>query len=305
MSWPLLILTALVLGLSGISVSLAVYVMLVQPLLAAPLHGLRGLKRARARSAADGFRRVEPLMRWVAARISPFLSRPGQLALQQKITIAGEVWGLWPSELRALAVLSALGSAAIGVIWVKAFDMGWPYAVLLGALGFALPELQLSSTANKRVRAISRRLPHIVDLLVLSLSAGLDFPAALRQVVERSSDPESEAIEELGLVLEELKLGTTRRQALEELAQRVPCDEVRDLVAATVQSEEQGTPLAIVLGTQATTSRQRRSTRAEELASKASTALILPLVLIFMSLMILVVGPTVLDALRGSRGLGG
>jgi tight adherence protein C len=124
-------------------------------------------------------------------------------------------------------------------------------------------------------------------------------------VVERSADPESDVIEELGLVLEELKLGSTRRYALEQLARRAPCDEVRDLVAAAVQSEEQGTPLRVVLGTQATTSRQRRSTRAEETASKASTAMVLPLVLLFVALIVLMIGPVAFDALRSQNSLGG
>jgi tight adherence protein C len=287
------------------SVGTLVYVMLVQPLLAAPVHGLRGLKRARARNAVSQFKSFEPLMRWLAARLSPLLSGATQDKLAQKITIAGEVWGLWPAELRALSLLCGglAGVSAAGCMLLA--DMQGLIVPLGFCVGAATPDMQLGSTARKRVRSISRRIPHIVDLLVLALGAGLDFPAALRQVVERSADPESDVIEELGLVLEELKLGSTRRYALEQLARRAPCDEVRDLVAAAVQSEEQGTPLGVVLGTQATTSRQRRSTRAEETASKASTAMVLPLVLLFVALIVLMIGPVAFDALRSQNSLGG
>src|SRR5690606_38266861 len=193
---------------------------------------------------------------------------------------AGEVWGLSPEEMVGLGLLGAVVGLALGGLYAVVLDGGALMVILFGAFGLVAPGLQLSSLGGARVRTIQRRLPHIVDLLVLSLGAGLDFTASLRQVVERATDPDSDIIEELGVVLEELKLGRTRRQALAEFAARAPCDEVRDLVAATIQSEEQGTPLGAVLQTQASTSRQRRSLRAEEAASKASTAMVLPLMLL-------------------------
>src|SRR5687768_4245853 len=146
-----------------------------------------------------------------------------------------------------------------------------------------MPYLQLTSAAQKRVRSIQKALPHVVDLMVLGLSAGLDFSGALRQVIERAATADEPLIEELRLLLQELKLGHTRRQALAQLADRAPCDSVRDLVAAVMQSEEQGTPLASVLATQAHTSRQRRSVEAEEAAAKASTSLMVPLALLFIA----------------------
>jgi len=305
MSGASFILTGVVLATCAASVGTTVYVMLVQPLLDAPVHGMRGLKRARARSTTQGFATLEPIMRWLAARCAPLWSSEGNAKLQYKITVAGELWGLWPTELRALGVLCGGAAALVGTLWVLWFDMPGMIAWLLAAFGLLLPSMQVDSIGRARTRKIARRIPHIVDLMVLSLGAGLDFPAALRQVVERSADPQSDTIEELGVVLEELKLGSTRRKALEELARRAPCDEVRDLVAATIQAEEQGTPLGVVLETQASTSRQRRSTRAEEAASKASTAMVLPLALVFISLMILIVGPTVLDAMSSGESLGG
>jgi tight adherence protein C len=305
MSPLLLLLTVGALLCCATSVGIFVHTLLVQPLLAAPAHGLRGLKRARARIAVGQFTSVEPLMRWLAARISPLLSAITREKLAQKITIAGEVWGLWPAELRALSVLSGSVCAVCAGTAVLWMNLDGPIAALCFCVGLMTPDMQLASTGRARVRTISRRIPHIVDLLVLALGAGLDFPAALRQVVERSADPESDVIEELGIVLEELKLGSTRRYALEQLARRAPCDEVRDLVAAAVQSEEQGTPLGVVLGTQASTSRQRRSTRAEEIASKAATAMLLPLALLFVALIVLMIGPVAFDALRSQSGLEG
>ena len=286
------------------SVGLVCYVMLSQPLLEVPRRGLRGLKRARARAASSSFASLEPWLRWLGARIMPFSSSRGRAALAHKITIAGEVWGMWPAELRALNLLTACAGMGIGALCVVL--QGAPPAIVFGsgALGSWLPSLQLARTGRQRVSLISNRLPHVVDMLVLSLGAGLDLLSALRQVVERAVDPQSAVIEELGLVLEELKLGHTRRRALERFAYRAPCEEVRDLVAACIQAEEQGTPLASVLQAQVSTSRQRRSARAEETASKVSTALLLPLLLILSALLILMAAPTLLETTRLAAELG-
>ncbi len=280
----------------ALSVFVFCFVLLSRPSQEPPRLGLRGLQRARAR--AGFFRTLEPLLLWMAARVEPFLSERRRRELERNIMLAGELWGLAPAEMASLTLLGAIVGMLVGVLYVISSDSSPLFIALFGVFGLMLPETHLSTLGNTRVRTIQRRIPHIVDLLVLSLGAGLDFTNSLRQVVERASDPESDAIEELGVVLEELKLGRTRRQALAQLAQRVPCDEVRDLVAAAIQSEEQGTPLGVVLETQAATSRQRRSTRAEEAASKASTAMVLPIMLLFFSLMILIVAPLVLEAME-------
>jgi tight adherence protein C len=289
--------------LAGASTTTFVFVMITQPLLEPPQHGLRGLKRVRARASEDNFRNLELPMRWLGARLAPLMSARSQAELAQRITIAGEVWGLWPAEMQALTVLGLAAGIVVGLICMLSFG-SVVYPFFAGALGALAPGALLTSTGNTRLRGIQRRIPHVVDLLVLSLGAGLDFAAALRQVVERAPQPEAPVIEELGLVLEELKLGRTRRQAFERFAQRAPCDEVRDLVSAAIQSEEQGTPLGAVLATQATTSRQRRSTRAEETASKASTAMVLPTLLLFMALMILIIAPMLFGAMQSGTRMG-
>jgi tight adherence protein C len=286
----------------ALCVGIFLHVMMTQPSFDPPRHGLRGLKRARARAGEGVFKDLEPLLLWTAARVAPTLSQRRRRELTHAIMIAGEVWGLAPEEMVSLSLLGTLVGLALGGCYVALLGGGALFVLLFGAFGFMVPGLQLSALGSTRVRTIQRRIPHIVDLLVLSLGAGLDFTGAVRQVVERASDPESDVIEELGVVLEELKLGRTRRQALAQFAQRAPCDEVRDLVAATIQSEEQGTPLGAVLETQASTSRQRRSVRAEETAAKAGTAMVLPTTLLFATLLILILGPLMLKAMAYSTG---
>jgi tight adherence protein C len=153
----------------------------------------------------------------------------------------------------------------------------------------------MSGIEAERRRAIQNGLPYVVDLLALGLSAGLDFPGALSRVVEKSSNPNDPLVEELNLVLQELQVGKTRKDALAQFAERVPSDSVVEFVSAVTQAEESGNPLGRVLQIQAEVSRQRRSVRAEEAASRASVKMIGPLVLLFGAILLLIVSPMVLE----------
>ena len=137
------------------------------------------------------------------------------------------------------------------------------------------PDFRVSDAGERRKLRVSRRLPYAVDPLCLGMGAGLDFPAAVREVVSKSlaDDP---LAEELEYVLQMMQLGHTRRAALEAFADRVPTEPVREFVQTVVQAEERGNPVAQVLVIQAEVSRQRRTTRAEELAAKAGVKLIIP-----------------------------
>jgi tight adherence protein C len=299
MSLTTQIVLALGLGLLSVSVGSLAFALLGQSSTAAPHLGTKGLRRAQALAQGGLFASVEPLLRWLAARVRVLVPDSTRAELEQNLTIAGDLWG----ELVGLSVLaSGLGFLA-GALYGLLAQGGVLFVIAFGVLGAFLPRLYVASVGRERLRGLQRALPHSVDLLVLSLGAGLDFPAALRQVVEKASCPDAPVVEELGMVLQELKLGRTRQQALGQLARRVPCDSVRDLVAAAVQSEEQGTPLGFVLQTQAVTARQRRSTQAEEAAAKAGAAMIVPMVLLFFAVMILIGGPIIVEAGPQMRSL--
>jgi tight adherence protein C len=152
----------------------------------------------------------------------------------------------------------------------------------------------MTSESARRLKQINRGLPFAVDLMALAMSAGLDFPGAIRQVVEKSSDPEDALIEELTRILQELQLGRTRRQALLEFGARAPTNQVTEFVNAVIQAEERGNPVADVLQIQAGVSRQRRSVMAEETAAKAGVQMVGPLFLLFGCIMLLVVAPIVI-----------
>ena len=264
--------------------------------------GVRGLKRQRALAAGGAWAQVEPLVRWLGARLRGVMSTQLLVSIDRSISMAGGYLGLLPEELVALSVLSAVTGLAAGSAANLVVRMGPMLTVAVGAFGAVSPFLTVSSAAADRLKAIGRRLPDAVDLLAMGMGAGLDFPGALRQAVDKSGTPDDPLIEELSFILLSLKLGRSRRQALEELAERAPIDPVQEFVGSVVQAELRGNPVADVLRIQSVVSRQRRTVRAEELAAKAGVSMIMPLVLVFVAILILIAGPMVIR-LRSTQGM--
>ena len=275
--------------------ALFTYALLSAPSLPPERLGLRGYKRTQALRDNSSFAQIEPLMRWLSTRLGGLISPQLRSSLNRQITQAGDVLGLQAEDVVSLSILSGLFGLAWGVTYCQLTHSGYLFAVIASCAGVIGPHFQLQSYAQKRIRNIQRALPSVVDLMVLGLGAGLDFTAAVRQVIEHAGRADEPLVEELRLLLQELQLGRTRRQALEQLAERAPCEAVRDLVASVMQSESQGTPLAAVLAAQAIASRQRRSVEAEETAAKASTSLAIPLALLFVAILMLIVSPMVLS----------
>lgn len=262
--------------------------------------GLRGLKRHRAIANNALWRALEPAVRWLGQRIGGLLGDTPRRYLDRQIEMAGDFLGLLPEEFLALNLLTLAAGALLGFV-LGALSGLSHLATMLGT-GYGLLGLHLavSNAAAARLQKISRELPHAIDLMSLSVGAGLDLPGAMAQVIAKSGDASTPLLEELALAVSSLELGRTRRQALEEFARRAPCDAVSEFVNAMIQAELRGTPIATVLQIQASVARQRRSTRAEEVAAKAGVKLLLPLALAFLSVLILVVAPIVVKLSRSS-----
>jgi tight adherence protein C len=280
---------------SSLSMFLAVYSVASAPSRQAERLGIRGLKRRRAIEAGGLFAQTEPLVRWMGVRVSGIMSEATRARLDRSLTLAGDYLGLTPEEYVGLCVLSAIGGAAFGALMGAVSGIGAPLLMMaLGAIGMILPYLHITEIAQERLKIINRRLPMIIDLMALSMSAGLDFPGAVKQVVEKSSNPEDPLIEEMTRILQELQLGKTRRQVLAEFAARAPVDSVNEFVSALVQAEERGNPVSEVLQIQAVVSRQRRTVNAEEAAAKAGVKILGPLFMCFACILVLIVAPMVL-----------
>jgi tight adherence protein C len=180
----------------------------------------------------------------------------------------------------------------------------WTQGLLLTALftflGFAFPDMWLTGRIRSRQRDIFRSMPDALDLLTISVEAGLGFDAAMAQVHEKWEDALSM---EFGRVLREVRLGKTRREALRSMADRIGVPELTSFVAAVIQSEQLGVSMGTVLRIQSDQMRVRRRQMAEEEAQRAPVKIVFPIgLLIFPSLLIILLGPAILQMLSSPLG---
>jgi tight adherence protein C len=256
---------------------------------------MRGLKRRWAIEGNPGWAAIEPAVRWLGVRVSGLVGDSTRERIDAMIALAGDYLGLTPEEFVSLSVISAFGGLVGGLVGAVAFEANTGLFVIIGGMFGAIgPYLQTSGEAQKRLREINEGLPYVIDLMALAMSAGLDFPGAIRQVIEKSSNPADALIVELKRILQEFQLGRTRKQALSDFCVRAPTGPVTEFVAALIQAEERGNPVAEVLQIQAGVSRMRRSVKAEEAAAKAAVKMVGPLFLLFACIMLLVMGPMLL-----------
>jgi tight adherence protein C len=260
--------------------------------------GMAGLRRQHAMSTSGMFRLLEPAVR-VAAAWMRRLPIPGLRARAQEIvTKSGHHLGLAADELLGLALIAGLGSSAAIVIATATLGEVNPWlAIAFFPLGAWLTALSIRSGADVRNRMVYSQLSSAIDLIVLCLSAGLDFPGALRRVTQHPSWGDSPLAHELRFVLRELDFGHSRRQALMAFAARVPVEEVKEFISSVIQAEERGNPLVSVLATQAALLRSRRMLVAEEAGSRAAVLMVIPMTLIMMTTLIIIAGPLMLKAM--------
>lgn len=271
------------------------------PTLTFPQGGNRG-ERRRAACRSSFFRMLDPILRgvghWVKASLTLLRNRFPSLGVriakweeQQKMLLicAGEPLGLERHEAIALSVLLGIFGAAAGLILGR--SSGTLVWVLPGALFLAsLPNARFQSIRNDRFSEMGRELPTAIDLIALAMNAGCDFPGAIRRVIEGQRGV---VADELRQVLRSLELGITRSAALLALRERIPIQEVRDLVRAVLLAEKKGASVTEALIQQARASRQRRSVRAEEAAARAGVLMLFPLMLLMICILIMIVGPIV------------
>jgi len=181
-----------------------------------------------------------------------------------------------------------------------ALDLGLApiFIVVLGGVGFAFPNMYASDKKKKRNHSIRTDLPFIIDLLALTTEAGMDFMGAIQRITEKA--PDSVLAEELDEMLAEIRVGSSREDAMRSLADRIDLSEVMSVVAVVTDADKTGVPIHSVLKDQAEQMRLERFVRAEKAGAKASQAIMLPMVgFIVPAVFIIVLGPVVLKFMAG------
>jgi tight adherence protein C len=220
--------------------------------------------------------------------------------IREKLVRAGSPPGLDTDRFLALKVLGAvsgpvwawfaLGFAALGGFY------GILVTALLWAISFMGPDVWVKRRIDERQRDIAVRLPDILDLLVISVEAGLGFEQAIDRTVAAVPGALSE---EFARMLQETRVGSTRAEALRALDDRTQVPELRSFILAMLQADTFGVSIGRMLRAQADDMRIRRRQRAQEAAQKAPVKMLFPLIFcIFPSLFTVILGPAALQIMK-------
>jgi tight adherence protein C len=188
-------------------------------------------------------------------------------------------------------VLLILGTILAGIA------LGFLFGVVGLIIGYVLPEMWLGRKISARSLEMVLQLPDALDLLIISVEAGLGFDAALAKVVEKM---DGALVDEFRQALAEVRMGRTRRDALRDVAKRADARPIGNFIGAIVQAEQLGVPIARVLQVQSQQLRIERRQRAEEAAAKAPIKMLFPMVgCIFPTIFIVILGPAVITVVKG------
>ncbi len=216
-----------------------------------------------------------------------WFSRLVKISTQRSEELAGHLsfvgWTLSPQEFMGFKLFSTVVWGGVAFLFFNTLMSKFPIGFVLAiGVGFILPDMSLRSQVQRRHRAIVRMLPEVVDLLSLCMGAGLDFLGALSRVISvksgyggRKKEP---LLEELSVVMQEIKLGKRRSEALRAMAKRVGLQELSSFVRMLVQADRMGTPIAEVLLSNAEDIRFERYNRAEKAALQAPLKILVPLI---------------------------
>jgi tight adherence protein C len=224
---------------------------------------------------------------------------PGRLErLERVIQKAGQPEGYSVDRILAYKFF---GAVTLGLLGLMTFvsnpsPRNFLFFLIASVAGFVVPEMLVSSRADRRAKEINDSLADAVDQLAVTVRAGLSVDSALQRVANTLKGPISD---ELNRVVQDIQLGAARADALRAMADRIELPELRNFVRALVQSDALGVPVSSTLEIQATDMRVKRRLRAEEQAMKLPVKILLPTVLFILpALLIVVLGPAAIQMIR-------
>lgn len=243
-------------------------------------------------------RLLAPFFRWFYNEVRRLTPASGVARTRLKLSQAGVQMD--PAHFLGMQALASLGGAFSMLTLASPALAEKPEGALLGVvvalfLGWRVPDFWLSTQITARRKGVERALPDVLDLLSVSVEAGLGFDGAAQKVSEKFPEPVSGEFREY---LKAIRLGSSRSDALRALADRVALADMRTFCAALIQADQLGVSIGKVLRTQSEAMRVKRKQRVEEKAMQLPLKLLFPLILfIFPTIFIVVLGPVVIQFL--------
>jgi tight adherence protein C len=279
--------------------------------------GRRGTSQAIANVAAYGYgasapvttvrqaKRTETNLRLELslARVARRLTSADYESMLRIRLLQAGLYGFRPSRFLMIRVLGTLGLGSLGLLYSRSAPNDAVRMMMIAGgpvLGFMLPDSMLSMRIARRLRQIERDCADMIDLLAITVQAGLGLDHALKLTSDRIEGPLSE---EVRLMLNEIRVGESRPEALKRFADRAPTPTVRSFARAMSQSESMGVSIGQTLKALAGDARTRKRQAAEELAQKAPIKMIFPLASCFFpAILIVAAGPGVLALMKALGG---
>jgi tight adherence protein C len=243
---------------------------------------------------------IERTLRPLAARLSGFVARVTSQSFtertEKRLALAGHPGNLRVADWLGIKAIGAVVGALIAFVTVGLLGRNLGMGSLLAGVGllfgYTLPEFWLGGRVRARQHKILLQIPDALDLLTISVRAGLGFDGALGKVVEKLKGP---LTDEFRRALAEIRVGKTRREALRDIVPRTEVPALTNFIGAIIQAEQLGVSISKVLQVQSEQLRIERRQRAEEAAAKAPIKMLFPLVgCIFPSLFIVILGPALI-----------
>ena len=242
-------------------------------------------------------RTIKPLAARLSGRVARLSSSNFSERTEKRLALAGNPGDMRTADWLGIKAIVAVVTAGIlfllfGILLGSGILQGVIFGLLGLGIGYILPEFWLSGRVKKRQKLIIVQIPDALDLLTISVRAGLGFDAALGKVVEKMKGP---LIDEFRRALAEVRVGKVRREALRDIVARTEVTPLTNFIGAIVQAEQLGVSISKVLQVQSEQLRIERRQRAEEQAAKAPIKMLFPLVgCIFPSLFIVILGPAII-----------
>lgn len=215
--------------------------------------------------------------------------------VRRKLELAGNPFGLSAEMFSGMRLAFALVLFLLfGFVTVSSMGIGMgalQYTLIGTIIGYLAPGIWLGNKIKKRQKEIIRAIPDALDLLTISVEAGLGFDVAMQRVTDKA---DNELTREFKRMLNDIRLGRSRREALRDLGERSGVEDLKTFTSAIIQADQLGVSMSKILRLQSDQMRMRRRQRAEEEAQKAPVLMLIPMVfLIFPSLFVVILGPAV------------
>ncbi|MBN1311804.1 MAG: type II secretion system F family protein [Anaerolineae bacterium] len=242
---------------------------------------------------------VLPIMQTIASFTTQFTPQQTLEKTQQLLNLAGNPSGLTPGVFWAMrfGALIGLGVVFLVLMLPRGSALYTIGGGLFGAIfGYLAPQLWLQGKVSRRQEAIIKALPDALDLMSICVEAGLGFDQAMGKVHEKW---DNELALSFGLVLREIQLGKTRREALKSMDESMGVSDVTTFTSAIIQADQLGVSISKVLKIQSEQMRIKRRQRAQEKAQQAPVKMMIPMVaLIFPSIWLVLLGPATIQAYK-------